>query len=155
MGKNDAFWWSRTSTKIQKCRGGSSKIEFFPNLRKFVFLETYIIWKLGYAPTQKSSFHPVCRGDMHEWDLGLLQKMRSWLSWSGPFTKNVGHSLGKSGHRQILSNRVSGYRVDLSWLHNSHCLKIFIAGKQNCSNYWPTFYIRLYKLYSYFNITSL
>ncbi len=54
--------------------------------------------------------------------------------------KNVDLSLSKSGHRQISSNGVSGDRVDLSWLYYRHCLKIFIAGKQSCSNYWPTFH---------------
>ena len=37
-------------------------------------------------------------------------------------SKNAGHSLGKSGHRQISLKWVSGYRLDLSWLHYRCCL---------------------------------
>ncbi len=44
-------------------------------------------------------------------------------------TKNAGHSMGKSGHRQILSNGVSGHSVDLSRLHGGHCFEIFTLAK--------------------------
>ena len=47
--------------------------------RALFFLETKFFWKLGYSPTQKSCFHPVCRVGIHEWDLGFLQKLCSWL----------------------------------------------------------------------------
>ena len=43
--------------------------------RAFSFLETNFFWKLGYSPTRKSCFHPVCRVGIQEWDLGLLQKI--------------------------------------------------------------------------------
>ena len=51
------------------------------------FSETiFFFWKLRYSPAQKSCFHPVCRVIVHEWDLGLLQKLHSWLQMFSTFS---------------------------------------------------------------------
>ena len=81
--------------------------------RKFYFLETKFFWKLRYSPTQKSCFRPVCRVVVHEWDLGLLQKLRSWLlgvSWVWSTKVNI---IGRPNLTQIWQNEFNTFHFHL------------------------------------------
>ena len=70
-----------------------------------------ILWNL--ACTLSFSFHKK-----HIVKLNYLCHIRLVLIHWLKYCKNAGHSLVKSGHKQILLNRVSGSRVDLSGLHH-------------------------------------